>query len=98
MKFDQEKPDYTLLPWGSVEEIVKVLDLGAKKYARDNWKLVSNGKTRYLAAAFRHMAAYAQGQRTDPETGLSHMAHVGCCVLFLLALEQQEKDALECGK
>ena len=98
MKFDQEKPDYTLLPWGSVEEIVKVLDLGAKKYARDNWKLVANGKTRYLAAAFRHMAAYTQGQQNDPETGLSHMAHAGCCILFLLALEQRARDEQECGK
>ena len=98
MKFDQEKPDYTLLPWGSVEEIVKVLDLGAKKYARDNWKLVDNGKTRYLAASFRHMAAYTQGQQNDPETGLSHMAHAGCCILFLLALEQRARDEQECGK
>jgi hypothetical protein len=44
------------------------------------------------------MSAYTQGQDTDPETGLSHMAHVGCCVMFLLALEQQAKAAEECGK
>ena len=29
MKFDDGKRDYTLLPWGGVEEIVKVLEFGA---------------------------------------------------------------------
>ena len=88
MKFDTAKPDYTLVPWRSVEEIVKVLDFGAKKYARDNWKLVDNGAQRYLAAAFRHLAAHNMGEVNDQESGLSHLAHAGCCVLFLLSLEK----------
>lgn len=87
MKFDGAKPDYTLLPWEGVEEIVRVLDFGAKKYARDNWKQVDNGAVRYLAAAFRHLAAHNRGEVNDPESGLSHLAHAGCCVLFLLSLE-----------
>lgn len=89
-KFDQSKPDYTLLPWGAVNEVVKVLDFGAKKYARDNWKYVDDAHNRYLAAAFRHMSAYAQGEAKDPETGLSHMAHAACCVLFLLSMDTQK--------
>lgn len=88
-KFDSDKPDYTLLPWDAVEQVVRVLDFGAKKYARDNWKHVPNAKQRYAAAAFRHMAAHAKGERLDPETGISHLAHAGCCILFLLALEKR---------
>lgn len=88
MKFDAGKPDYTLVPWDGVEEIVKVLEFGAKKYERDNWKYVDGAQTRYLAAAFRHIIAYNQGQTTDQETGLSHLAHAGCCLLFLLSLEK----------
>ncbi len=88
-KYDTGKPDYTLLPWDAVEQIVKVLDFGARKYARDNWKHVADGETRYLAAAFRHMAAHNRGEKNDPETGISHLAHAGCCVLFLLALEKR---------
>lgn len=86
-KFDSDKPDYTLVPWDALEEIVKVLDFGAKKYERDNWQHVDNASNRYLAAAFRHLAAVNQGEQMDPESGLSHLAHAGCCVLFLLALE-----------
>jgi hypothetical protein len=89
MKFDAGKIDYTLLPWDGVEEIVKVLEFGAKKYARDNWQHVLGAEQRYQAAAFRHMIAYNKGEKVDPETGLSHLAHAGCCLLFLLALEKR---------
>ena len=90
-KFDAGKLDYTLVPWAGVEEIVKVLEFGAQKYARDNWKLVANAEQRYLAAAFRHLVAFNKGEREDPETGLSHLAHAGCCLLFLMALEKNTK-------
>ena len=83
MKFDAGKLDYTLLPWDGVEEVVKVLEFGAAKYARDNWKKVES--PRYVAAAFRHLVAYARGERFDQETGLSHLAHACCCLLFLIS-------------
>jgi len=89
MKFDAGKLDYTLVPWDGLEEIVKVLAFGAQKYDRDNWRKVEFAQTRYLAAAFRHLAAYNMGEKTDSETDISHLAHAGCCLLFLLALEKR---------
>lgn len=88
-KFDAGKLDYTLVPFEAVDEIVKVLMFGARKYDRDNWRHVDNAMQRYTAAAFRHLTAYNKGEATDPETGISHLAHVGCCILFMLALEKQ---------
>ena len=88
MKFDENKLDYTLVPWDGMDEVVKVLEFGAKKYARDNWKKVENAQTRYLAAAFRHLIHHNNGEAADPETGISHLAHATCCMLFLLALEK----------
>jgi hypothetical protein len=88
-KFDAGKLDYTLVPYEALDEIVKVLMFGAQKYERDNWRHVDNAMQRYAAAAFRHMTAYNKGEATDPETGISHLAHVGCCVLFMLGLEKQ---------
>lgn len=88
-KFDADKLDYTLVPWDGLEEVVKVLEFGARKYARDNWQHVEGGMQRYQAAAFRHLIAYNQGEKADPETGLSHLAHAGCCLLFLLSLEKR---------
>lgn len=90
-KFDGGKLDYTLVPFEGLDEIVKVLMFGAKKYDRDNWRHVDNAAQRYAAAAFRHMTAYNKGEHVDQETGLSHLAHAGCCLLFLLSLEQNTK-------
>jgi len=69
------------------EPVVRVLTYGATKYERDNWKYVQNGEHRYLAAALRHLAAYQSGERTDQETGESHLAHAICCLIFLLILD-----------
>jgi len=88
MKFDNDKLDYTLLPWPALEEVVKVLQEGEKKYARDNWKKVEHAQFRYLKAAFRHLVAYTTGEKLDRETGLSHLAHCVCCCLFVISFDK----------
>lgn len=92
-KFDAGKLDYTLVPFEGLDEVVKVLMFGAQKYERENWRHVPEAQQRYAAASFRHLTAHLRGETTDHETGLSHLAHLGCCVLFLLALEQQGAKA-----
>jgi hypothetical protein len=92
-KFDAGKLDWTLVPFQGLEEIVQVLMFGAQKYDRHNWRYVPDAEQRYSAAAFRHMTAHLAGETTDHETGLSHLAHAGCCILFLLALERQGESA-----
>lgn len=85
LKFDQNKTDWAILPFGAIEEIIKVLKFGEGKYARGNF--ASNGGlsyTRLINALFRHIVSFARGEDNDPETGLSHIAHAGCCVVFLL--------------
>jgi len=87
VKFDQEKPQWTLVPFKAFDHVVEVLTIGAKKYAPDNWKKVPNARQRYIDAAFRHMSAYAGGEKLDAETGKNHLAHAVCCLLFLLAFD-----------
>jgi hypothetical protein len=88
VKFDNEKVDWTLVPFKAMEPVVRVLEHGANKYSADNWKIVKNARHRYLAAAYRHMNAINDGEWVDDkETGGSgepHAAHVICCMLFLL--------------
>ena len=91
VKFDQDKPQWSLLPFPATTEVVKVLTVGAKKYAPDNWKIVPNARQRYIDAAFRHMSAYAGGEKDDAETGLNHTAHAICCLLFLLSFDIEGK-------
>lgn len=85
LKFDENKTDWAILPFGAIEEIIKVLKFGENKYARGNF--ADNGGLNYsrlINALMRHTIAFARGEDKDPETGLSHMAHAGCCVIFLL--------------
>ena len=82
-KHDGGKPDWSLLPLDVVEDVVRVLTVGAQKYARDNWQRVPDGRNRYFAAALRHLTARQAGEVDDPETGLPHLAHAMCCLVFL---------------
>ena len=84
IKYDSDKLDWSLMPIEPLEEVLKVLMFGAKKYKRGNWKLVDDHKRRYYNAAMRHLTALAKGEEVDPETNISHLAHAICCLLFLL--------------
>jgi hypothetical protein len=84
IKYDDSKPDYSLIPPRALNDLVKVLTFGAKKYDRDNWKKVKNAEQRYFAAAQRHLWAVARGETHDMESGEHHYAHALCCLLYLL--------------
>jgi hypothetical protein len=37
----------------------------------------------------RHVHAWRAGETKDPESGLHHLAHAGCCLLFMLWLDDR---------
>ena len=90
-KFDGDKLEYGLLPPLALRETVKVLTFGAQKYERDNWRRVPDGPRRYFDAAQRHLWAYKEGEVNDPETGVSHLAHALCCIMFMLDIDEGAK-------
>ncbi len=81
-KFDQEKPRMDLLDPDFLEDVARVLTFGAAKYTAHNWRGGVN-VSRLIAAAYRHLGAINRGEDIDPESGLPHAAHLGCCVQFL---------------
>lgn len=82
-KYDAEKNRTDLFSTLALEEIAKVLTFGAKKYDAHNWRLGMRW-SRLLGASLRHIFAFMRGEDCDRETGLSHLAHAGCCIMFLL--------------
>lgn len=85
IKYDSGKTDWSLMPFEAVEEINKVLEFGAKKYAAHNWTQGEGFRyTRVLNSLFRHLFAWSRGEDLDPESGLSHLAHAGCNIVFLI--------------
>ena len=83
IKHDKDKPRFDLVPAAALEEVARVLTAGAEKYSDRNWEKGMRWG-RPFASAMRHLWAWWRGEDNDPETGLSHMAHAACCVLFLL--------------
>jgi hypothetical protein len=90
-KHDFGKPPLDLLPAPSLIAIARVLEFGRGKYGAWNWRGGMSWSRPY-AAALRHLLAWSDGEDADPETGLSHLAHAGCCILFLLTLRKEHPE------
>lgn len=87
VKHDTGKPRTDLLPVEALDELAKVLAYGAKKYSDENWRQGA-AWTRYYGAALRHLFAWKRCEDVDPETGLSHLTHAACSLLFLITSQQ----------
>jgi hypothetical protein len=81
-RYNAGKPQYSLVDFKSLEDMVRVLEFGAQKYSRHNWK---NGlyASSILDSLLRHVAALIGGQFLDPESGLPHHGHIQCNAMFL---------------
>ncbi len=84
-KFDDGKPRWDLMPFGAISQITDVITYGAKKYGANNWQALLSPDGRYFAACMRHLVAWRLGEHIDPESKCLHLAHAGCCILFMLS-------------
>ena len=90
-KHDSDKVRFELLDSYALEEIAKVFTFGARKYSDHNWR----GGLKYsrlFGALMRHCWAWFRGEDKDFETGISHLAHAGCCIIMLLWTEKHKKS------
>lgn len=81
-KFDNGKAPISLVPFEFIEGVAEVLKFGAIKYNAYNWAEGFNW-SRLMDAAYRHLGAFEKGEDLDDESGLSHLLHLACCVMFL---------------
>jgi len=93
-KNDKGKARFDLLPPEALEKICLAFNYGAEKYADRNWeKGLAYG--RCFAALMRHLWAWWRREETDPESGLSHLAHAGACLFFLIAFVERGRIDLD---
>lgn len=93
-KDDSGKARYSLLPWRGLDEVVAVLEHGARKYGEGNWRKVPDARRRYLDAALRHIRAEFRGDPCDGESGAPHLAHAVCSLLFVLELDAETNEQI----
>lgn len=67
--------------------VTEVLEFGAKKYTRENWRQ-SGLWSVTLDSLLRHwFLGWMVGEKNDAESNLSHLTHIGCNLAFLLEFQ-----------
>jgi len=89
-KFDSGKPAFELLPERASFEVARVFQHGREKYDTDGDDIYNNNWRkgmrwgRLIGAMMRHLFAFKQGENTDQESGLHHLAHVVASAMMLM--------------
>lgn len=81
-RYNEGKPKFSLLDFDALEDTVRVLEFGAKKYSRDGWK-IGHPPSEIIDSLIRHLQGMQRGEYLDPESGLPHHGHIGCNAIFL---------------
>lgn len=79
-----------LIPPYALEQAAWVHKFGAERYGAYNWRKTGVCATTYVSAIMRHLNAWRDGEDLDPESGISHIAHIVSSCNILL-------DAGHCG-
>ena len=77
------KPRMDLIPPRVLRAVAEVLEFGTRKYKPNNWRLGLSWEETY-GSLQRHLVAWHDLEDVDPETGLLHLSHAACQVMFLL--------------
>lgn len=83
VKYDQGKPDLSLVPAPAMEAMARALAYGETKYGRYNY-CKGFTDTRMLSACLRHIFQYLNGENKDKESGLCHLEHAIANLAMLL--------------
>ena len=91
LRYNEGKLKWSLVDWKSLEPMVRVLEMGAKKYAPYNW---AKGMpvTEVSESLLRHMFAYLNGESNDKESKIEHLGHVMCNCMFLIHIMREKPE------
>lgn len=93
-KNDHGKVRMELLAGDALRGTAQVLSFGASKYLPRNWER-GIAFSRVFGALMRHSWDWWQGEDLDPESGLSHIHHASCCLMFLQAYVERKQGHLD---
>lgn len=80
-----------LIPPHSMEQTAWVHQLGSRKYGPFNWRDTGVCASTYINAIMRHLNAWRDGEDLDPESGISHLAHIACSCNIMMDADYCEK-------
>lgn len=90
-RYDEGKTPFadfdTYFDPGFAAEIGRAFEYGARKYGKDNWQKGMSW-SRCLNSARRHILHFWRGEKNDRESGIHHLAHAICSLMFLFVYER----------
>jgi len=82
-RYNDDKPNFSLIPLCTLEDEARVWAYGERKYAAYNWAK-GMAWSIPLACALRHLSSWQKGEELDFESGQPHLAHVMCNIRMLM--------------
>jgi hypothetical protein len=86
----QAKAPLWLLPPSALEAASQAHAHGAAKYGKANWREAKVCASTYISAMMRHLNAWRDREDNDPDSGVTHLAHIIASANILI-------DAKACG-
>lgn len=87
--FGLKKPPTHFTPPVAEMHLGLAMQNGGEKYGMMNWREKTVSSSVYYDAARRHLAAWWDGERVAPDSGVHHLGHVMACCAILLDAEAQ---------
>ena len=81
-RFSTGKPQWSQVDFKSLEPMVRVLEYGAKKYTKGNWKK-GMPVSEICECLLRHVFALMDGEINYKESGLPIIGHIQCNAMFI---------------
>ena len=81
-RYNDHKPDFSMIPLWTLEGEARVWQYGSRKYNAWNWTKGMAWSVPF-ACAMRHLAAFQRGEELDQESGEHHLDHVMCNIRML---------------
>lgn len=85
------KVPMSCVPQTVLGELALAMGEGSLKYGRHNFRVSGVRASVYFDAAWRHLAAWWEGQDVDPDSGLPHIVKAIACLTVLRDAQLQEK-------
>ncbi|RLC34859.1 MAG: hypothetical protein DRZ76_01770 [Candidatus Nealsonbacteria bacterium] len=86
LKFQEGKPEWSVLPFDALKQVVRVFEYGANKYGRPYTYRAGITYSKLFSAMLRHATDWWRGVDVDQDSGCHPLAHVCANALMLLVM------------